>query len=181
MNKLATVLLAVFSLFYPLLWYFGRDKGVFLWLAAAMAALWLLRAAMQKMPSQKIVSLLVAVFFVALLVWQNQAAMYWYPVLVNGLMLALFGGSLFTQQSLVERLARLTEPDLPSAAVLYTRRVTQIWCIFFIINGSIAAILYLANWLQAWAVYTGIVAYVLMGLLGGGEWLYRQYQRKKNP
>lgn len=61
-----------------------------------------------------------------------------YPVVVNSVMLAVFGGSLWSGMPIIERLARLREPDLPERAVRYTRRVTQIWCAFFIINGGIA-------------------------------------------
>ena len=92
----------------------------------------------------------------------------------GGLMLALFGGSLFAKQSLIERLARLQTPDLPPEGVRYTRRVTQIWCVFFVLNGSMAAALVLMRQYDWWALYTGIVSYVLMGLLLGGEWVYRK-------
>ena len=90
------------------------------------------------------------------------------------LMLALFGGSLFAKQSLIERLARLQTPDLPPEGVRYTRRITQIWCVFFVLNGSMAAALVLMRQYDWWALYTGIVSYVLMGLLLGGEWVYRK-------
>ncbi|HFC3024557.1 TPA: hypothetical protein ACFIR0_000119 [Neisseria gonorrhoeae] len=50
--------------------------------------------------------------------------MYWYPVLVNLMMLAVFGSSLFAGQTVIEKLARLQQPDLPEKAVRYTRRVT---------------------------------------------------------
>ena len=90
------------------------------------------------------------------------------------LMLALFGGSLCAKQSLIERLARLQTPELPPEGVRYTRRVTQIWCVFFVLNGSMAAALVLMRQYDWWALYTGIVSYVLMGLLLGGEWVYRK-------
>ena len=96
-----------------------------------------------------------------------------YPVLVSGAMLGVFGFSLLSPPSLIERLARLTEPDLPEAAIRYTRRVTQVWCVFFVINGSIA--LFTAFWASAatWSLYNGVIAYLLMGLLFGGEYLVR--------
>ncbi|KAI0244669.1 hypothetical protein L0F63_004954 [Massospora cicadina] len=57
----------------------------------------------------------------------NHHLLLWYPVVVNSLMLALFGGSMFSAMPLVERLARLREPDLPPRGVVWTRRVTQLW------------------------------------------------------
>lgn len=96
-----------------------------------------------------------------------------YPVLINCAMLTAFGYSLISPPSMVERLARLREPNLPPAAVGYTRRVTQIWCVFFVINGSIA--LGTALWAseEVWSLYTGVIAYFLMGALFGGEFLFR--------
>ncbi len=98
----------------------------------------------------------------------------WYPVAVNVVMLVLFGGSLFTAMPLVERLARLREPELPQRAIIYVRRVTQIWCLFFIINGSIALATCLAGSLHWWTLWNGMVSYLLMGLLMAGEWWVRR-------
>ena len=100
--------------------------------------------------------------------------MYWYPVLMNGIMLMIFGISLFSKQSLIEKIARLQNPDLPENGIIYTRKITQIWCGFFIINGIIAALLIIFKQFELWAIYTGMIAYILMGLLLGGEWLYRK-------
>ncbi|HGT2536977.1 TPA: hypothetical protein ACMZ3U_001324, partial [Neisseria gonorrhoeae] len=113
-------------------------------------------------------------FFAAVLVFGRRDSMYWYPVLVNLMMLAVFGSSLFAGQTVIEKLARLQQPDLPEKAVRYTRRVTQVWCVFFIANGTLAALLVRLGRYDWWAVYTGVIAYVLMGMLFAGEWLYRK-------
>ena len=97
-----------------------------------------------------------------------------YPAAVNFGMLLLFGGSLLTPPSMIERFARLGEPDLPLAAIGYTRRITQLWCVFFIGNGSVATYTALYASRDDWALYNGFVAYILMGGLFGGEWLYRR-------
>ena len=59
----------------------------------------------------------------------------WYPVLISGFMLGLFGLSLKYGPPMVERLARLREPQLPAKAIRYTRQVTIAWCVFFLCNG----------------------------------------------
>ena len=67
------------------------------------------------------------------------SARHWllyYPLAVSLALLCLFGWSLTRPMSLVERLARLQDPALPPAAIGYTRRVTQVWCGFFVINGA---------------------------------------------
>lgn len=97
-----------------------------------------------------------------------------YPVVVNSVMLAVFGGSLWSLMPIVERLARLRDPDLPEPAVRYTRRVTQIWCLFFVANGSIALFTALYGDMSLWTAWNGMIAYLLMGTLMAGEWLVRR-------
>ncbi|WP_233575469.1 hypothetical protein [Noviherbaspirillum saxi] len=104
-----------------------------------------------------------------------------YPVLVNAVMLGMFAYSLAMPPTFIERIARIKEPDLPSIAVAYTRRVTQVWCLFFLVNGSIA--LLTAVWASpaTWSLYNGVIAYVLMGLLFAGEYLVRlRFKRRHN-
>ena len=102
-----------------------------------------------------------------------------YPVVVNLVMLVVFGGSLWTSMPIVERLARLREPALPESAVRYTRRVTQIWCAFFIGNGGIALLTALHGDMALWTVWNGMIAYLLMGALMAGEWLVRRQVIKR--
>ena len=93
------------------------------------------------------------------------------------LLLVVFAASLAFPPTAVERIARLSEPDLPPSGVAYTRRVTQVWCGFFVLNGALA--LATALWMsdRAWALYNGLIAYGLIGLLFGVEWLVRQRVR----
>ena len=75
---------------------------------------------------------------------------------------------------MVERLARLRNPELPAAGVRYTRQVTQVWCAFFIVNGLIAVWTAVWSSREVWAVYNGFIAYLAMGALFAGEWLLRR-------
>lgn len=102
-----------------------------------------------------------------------------YPVAVNLGFLAVFGQSLRKPPSFVERIARLAEPDLPPQGVLYTRQVTQAWCVFFAANAAVAGWLAVAGSTQAWALYTGGIAYVLAGVLFAAEFLLRQRVRRQ--
>ena len=104
-----------------------------------------------------------------------------YPVVVNAVMLAVFGGSLWSTMPIIERLARLKEPNLPPQAVRYTRRVTQIWSGFFIVNGSVALFTVVYGDMTLWTLWNGMIAYLLMGGLMAGEWLIRRRLRKREP
>lgn len=98
-----------------------------------------------------------------------------YPAAMNLGLLLIFGLSLKYTPSMVERFARLREPNLPPEGVHYTRRVTQVWCAFFIGNGTIAAYTALHSSRETWALYNGLIAYLLMGILFSGEWLIRRH------
>jgi len=113
-------------------------------------------------------------------VWANvMLPLKLYPVLVNIALLGVFAYSLVFPPSVVERLARLREPDLQAAAIDYTRRVTQIWCGFFAANGTISLVTALWSSPAVWWVYNGLIAYVLMGILFAGEYCVRLYVRSQ--
>jgi len=97
-----------------------------------------------------------------------------YPVMVNGLLLVVFAASLWFPPTVVERIARFHHPELPQEAVKYTRRVTQIWCLFFLGNGLIALWTAVQQSARAWFWYNGVIAYLLIGTLFAGEWLIRR-------
>ncbi|MGM8891995.1 Clp protease, partial [Psychrobacter sp. 1Y1] len=103
-----------------------------------------------------------------------------YPVVINLTMLGLFGYSLKHGPSMIERLARLKEPDLPDEAIGYLNSVTLIWCGLFIFNGSMALYTALYTSIETWTLYNGLIAYLLIGSLLGGEWLYRTFWLKKS-
>ena len=104
-----------------------------------------------------------------------------YPVLVNGALLAMFTYSLIVPPSMIERWARLREPELSAPAVSYTRRVTQVWCLFFAVNGAVALITALWASAAVWTLYNGLIAYLLMGLLLAGEYCVRwRFKRRQH-
>ena len=117
----------------------------------------------------------------ALTVWSNALLpLKLYPLLINAFMLALFAGTLMSPPSMIERFARLREPDLPVRAIAYTRRVTQLWCGFFVVNGLIALATALWASPEVWMLYNGFIAYLLMGLLFGGEYLFRLHFKRRH-
>lgn len=113
---------------------------------------------------------------IALLMWHGNDPRWVlaYPVFMNAVMLLVFGGSLLRPPSVIERLARLQSPDLPPQGVAYTRRITQIWCGFFLLNGLTALWTVMAASREIWVLYNGLIAYLLMGVLFAGEWAYRK-------
>jgi uncharacterized membrane protein len=58
--------------------------------------------------------------------------------------------------------------------VRYTRTITLVWCAFFALNGALAIYTALLTSREAWALYNGFIAYLLMGALIAGERLTRR-------
>jgi uncharacterized membrane protein len=144
-----------------LLWR-QRAKGAALWQGLAGA--------------QKGVALGLLLFSLAVTAFNSEALLKLMPVAISAAMLFLFGYSLVRTPSMIERFARLSRPDLPEEGVRYTRRVTWLWCGFFVFNGAIAAWTAQAASRGAWALYNGLISYLLMGCLFAGEWLYRRWR-----
>lgn len=170
---------------WPLLVGFGLAHNGLHWLLPVMAALLLLRlfqVRKQVGPMRRVlqsVALAGIALCVASSVLKAHQLLLFYPVVVNLVMLAVFGGSLWSAMPLVERLARLREPNLPPEGVRYTRQVTRIWCLFFIVNGSVALFTALHGDMRLWTAWNGVIAYLLMGLLMAGEWLVRRRLMKR--
>ncbi|HTB23025.1 MAG TPA: hypothetical protein VK914_09985 [bacterium] len=97
-----------------------------------------------------------------------------YPICVNLGLLAVFGLSLWRGPSAVERIATLRQGPLDETGVRYTRTVTKAWCFFFALNGALSLATAVAASDRVWALYNGAIAYGLMGIMFGAEWLVRQ-------
>lgn len=180
MGRLLTMVAALGLLLYPFLVYLGISHGGSGW-ALILLGLFTLRfwpGASPKLREWLWLGRTLAGVGVALtlltLLCRDPLWLLYYPVVVNLLLLALFAWSLGQPRSLVERLARLQDPQLPAAAIPYTRRVTQIWCGFFLLNGTLALATVLWGDMALWSLYNGLLSYLLMATLMAGEWLVRR-------
>jgi len=179
------ILTGILLLAWPFVVWLGLAHNSLHWLLPLIALLLILRwrQARKNPGPMRTVMQSVALAGIALCVasalLRTHQLLLFYPVAVNGIMLTVFGGSLWTTMPLVERLARLRTPDLPPQGVRYTRRVTQVWCLFFIINGSVALFTALRGDMQLWTAWNGMAAYLLMGTLMAGEWIVRRRVMKQ--
>lgn len=171
---------------WPFLIWFGLAHNGLHWLLPLMALLLFLRFRQtRRQPGPlRVVTQVVAATGITLCMasylLKTHQLLLFYPVVVNGVMLAVFGGSLWSAMPIVERLARLREPNLPETGVRYTRCVTQIWCAFFITNGGMALFTALHGDMSLWTLWNGMVSYLLMGILMAGEWLVRRQVIKRD-
>ncbi len=176
--KIAAGILAVA---YPVAIFFGLQYFEPKYLALFLAAILLLRflssgRKSDSVSKKQVLILSVIGSLIVLFTWYSNSTsgLKLYPVLINAAFLSVFLMSLFYPPTVVERLARLKEPNLPASGVIYTRKVTIVWCTFFLINGAIALYTALFSSMKIWTLYNGLLAYIAMGCLMGGEFLYRK-------
>lgn len=165
----------ILTIAYPFIIWWGLDVFGLVFLVGFMVALSALRYIGDPKPLTLAIMLMCILLGGVGCVYEDPVALKLYPVLMNLMMFFLFGTSLLDQESIIERFARLQNPELPDKAIAYTRHLTVIWCAFFIVNGGIALWTVLCASDQVWAIYNGAVAYALMGCLFVGEWLYRKF------
>jgi uncharacterized membrane protein len=170
------------GMLYPPLAYFGMavlPPAVFVLIGLTLVGvrLWVLR---QKPDAKawQISFLIAAVGLTGVYFLNAHLAMLVYPVAVSLSAAAVFGVSLLFPPPLVERIARLSEPDLPPSGVIYTRRVTVIWAVFLLINAFISAATALWGTPAQWTLWNGLVSYLLMGTLFAGEMVVRKIVRR---
>ena len=109
-----------------------------------------------------------------------------YPVLMNLIFLFTFGSTLFISPNICFRFACLADKKLASSMISrrvekYCFRVTLIWCVFFVLNGSVALYTVFAKSDRIWSIYNGGIAYFLMGVLFAVEFIVRKVVNSKMP
>lgn len=117
-----------------------------------------------------------------------------YSVVISASFLFIFGSTLFFEPNIIFRFATLADrsikgSDWENKVNSYCRKVTIVWCVFFILNGTTAAITVFIRQIlpgiseekanTIWSVYNGGISYILMGLLFAVEYLIRIMEDKK--
>ncbi|TCK01535.1 putative membrane protein [Volucribacter psittacicida] len=164
---------------YPVIWLINKTAPSLSYLPWGLGLLWLIKGIITRKQQSYFAYLFAIILFVTGLNKTNQI-MYWYPVIINAFMLILFAGSLFTSQSFVERIARLSTPHLNAKGIIYTYRVTLLWCLIFSFNLLIITFLIMQENYQYWAYYTGVISYVIIAIVMLSEWLIRQRVKKQH-
>ena len=182
--RLALRLLASFSILsYPLLVYFGlRRYGLrplaLLLLLAFLPNLLLRRSATRGSGLALLawLPLLSALLLLGSAYFRSLGWMLALPSMTNLLLLSAFGLTLWRGPPMIERFARLQDPDLDGPRQRWCLRWTQIWCGFFFLNGLMAALFALFSPLFWWTLHTSVLGYAGMGALLAAEWWMRKHR-----
>ena len=177
------VLQILLALSYPPLIYFGlavmSPRQVALCVGGTVALRLLLSSPTKLAAYMRMFWLPMIAISAATAVSNHPVSLLLTPVVISFGMLAVFAGSFLQDETAVERLAKIQVPDLSERELEYCRRITAIWCGFFLLNGGTA--LGLAFWddLELWTLYNGVISYILIGTLFGAEYLYRHWRYRR--
>ncbi|MDY0873328.1 COG4648 family protein [Dongia rigui] len=174
----ATAIFAVTAFVYPFLVYLLHERVSFFVFALGASLLLLLRACFASTGILALLRLplvIAAGALAALSMVDAALAAKAYPALISLMIAALFANSLRRPPSLIERMARMREPDLSPSGQSYCRRLTWVWTAWLVANAAIAAGLAATHSLSLWALWTGLVSYLCTGMLFFGEMLVRSW------
>ena len=102
-----------------------------------------------------------------------------YPPICNFVIFLIFFISLFTKETIIQKIARSCGDKLESPAFIYTRRITYVWCVFLFLNFLMSVwTIFLSG--KIWLIYNGCISYLLVGLMFGVEYTVRIILRKRN-
>lgn len=184
MRPLLTLLSALIIFSYPIAVYFGLNKFGLQAVGGVLATVFLVRivtggqAKIKELKHLAWVSGGAGLLLLLLgMIFKQHGWLTYYPVVVNLCMFTVFALSLTQPQTIIERLARLQDPELPQSGIDYTRKVTKVWCGFFVLNGAIALYTCFQS-LELWTLYNGLISYLLAGILFAVEWVIRQRVRQ---
>ena len=161
----------VFSLFTIALALFGFISGIF-------------NKIDKKLGSSFWNSLLLFVIGAVSLIINTNIIPKLFPVFINIILLNTFGITLFKPPAMIYRFAVLADKSIPESPkqkkiAAYCYKVTVVWVIFFILNGSTAALTVFYSSDLIWAIYNNVVAPVLIGILFAVEFIVRKIVQKK--
>ncbi len=175
--------LALAVLLYPLLVYVGLQNFSPRWVALLVGAVLLARLLATRGNRVRLRVLLPLVLILAScgagFLLDREVFVLLVPVLINGSLLVSFALTLWRPPSMIEVFARMQVSELSEAEVAYCRSVTAIWCGFFLVNGTIAALTSYWGDLWWWSLYNGLLAYIAIGALFAAELVYRYWRFRR--
>lgn len=164
-------------LLYPYLVYRGIQEGVTWFALIFIASLFLFQALKAKTAKLCFWNLDRVFLLVLGAVFYQDLMVKLIPIFIQISLMLFFGKTLLKERgpTLIERFASLDFPDIPPALSRYCRKFTIIWTAFFALNTIACIVLALFFPVVWWAFYTGVVIFLLTGLLMMTEYIMRHF------
>ena len=176
-----TALVAVAGLAYPFLVYWvltGQHHwfGLLITLAALIGLCMCLRGVLARCVAI-VGTLALAAITIA---FASPTTLLFLPPVCMNLGLAWFFGRTLApgREALVTRFARLEHPQPDVQVLAYTRRLTGIWMVFFLLMAAVSTALAATGAREAWVWFTAVGNYLCVATLFALEYVYR---RRKFP
>ncbi len=163
---------------YPFLVYKGIDAGM-VWIAPALfSGIYLFQAFSAKRFKIKIFKAMVAIVLLLGAYYLQTITAKILPVLIQLMLMYFFGRTLLKDKGppFIESFVRLEFSDIPPEVLIYCRQLTMLWTGFFAFNVVMCVLLALWGNDYWWAVFNGLVIYLLIGVLMTGEYIYRHFR-----
>jgi uncharacterized membrane protein len=168
---------------YPFAVYFmlGRTDPVLLVITFAALCILRLLAVKNLTLNQRTAGIGLLVIFCSIAAFDAELRMLkLYPVAVNAGAAGFCLYTLLNPPSAIERLSRMLGMQIEGPAKPYTRRLTMVWAVFFVSSALAAAYTALFTSTAIWALYNGLISYLLIGLLIVAEYPVRLAYRKRH-
>ena len=165
-------------LLYPYLVYLGIERGI-AWLAPAFfSAIYLWQAFTARTMQARMNRALIAIAFLLGAYYLQSLTAKVMPVLIQLMLVYFFGRTLLKGRGppLIERFVLLEFPQSPPSIIVYCHQLTIVWALFFAFNAVVCSALAIWGDVYWWALFNGMIVYLLIGVLMVGEYIYRHYR-----
>lgn len=172
---LRRIISSILFLLYPYLVYRGIKEGM-VWVAPTVIASFYfyqaVKARTRRVRMQKIG--IVIILFLGAIFYQDLMAKL-VPIIIQLSLMLFFGKTLLRGKgpSLVERFAQLEFPSVPPVLSRYCRNLTILWTGFFAFNVVACILLALFAPVEWWAIFTGVLIFLLTAVLMVAEYIWR--------
>jgi uncharacterized membrane protein len=176
LSLLRSGIITTFFLIYPYLVFRGIQEGIVWFAPMAIATLYIYQGCRESRLEVRTKKFLIALgLIIGIFFFQSFTAKL-IPTLFQLLLMYFFGKTLFHGPPLIERFVRLEFSELPAGIVKYCWQLTVLWTGFFAFNAVMTSTLALWGSPSWWAIYSGVIIFLLTGLLMVGEYIFRHYK-----
>lgn len=131
------------------------------------------------MKQKLLLSFCITVLVICLFHFTKLFFVKFYPICANLTVFLVFFISLFSKETVIQKFAKAVDGELSENALKYTRNLTYIWCVLTFFNFAVSlATVFMKE--EIWALFNGLISYLLIGTLFFVEYIIRTILKKKN-
>ncbi len=166
---------------YPFVVFLGLKYFSLQAVGSILLLLFLLRIVMAKKsdPVSLVIGCSGFLLITLSLLFDELKLVYLYPIIISLVLFIVFFVSYIRPPTIIEKIARLTDKSFTDEAIPYTRKVTVVWMLFFLVNASIASYTVLQDNVELWTIYNGLISYLIMGTIFVIEFIVRKRVKSK--